>query len=91
MAERIAWTRDQQLIALRLYARTPFGKLHGKNPQIMFRVRLHRTIQGALQPNCPQFQQRDFLKITHISRNKCRVMGERNRSDPWWLDDLSFP
>jgi len=35
MPERIAWTRDQQLIALRLYVRTPFGKLHGRNPQII--------------------------------------------------------
>jgi hypothetical protein len=35
MAERIAWTRDQQLIALRLYMRTPFGKLHGRNPDII--------------------------------------------------------
>jgi hypothetical protein len=30
-----AWTRDQQLIALRLYMRTPFGRLHGRNPQII--------------------------------------------------------
>src|SRR5215212_1937151 len=35
MSERIGWTRDQQLIALRLYMRTPFGKLHGRNPQIV--------------------------------------------------------
>src|SRR5258706_2837836 len=35
MSERIGWTRDQQLIALRLYMRTPFGKLHGRNPQII--------------------------------------------------------
>jgi hypothetical protein len=28
------WTRDQQLIALRLYMRMPFGRLHGKNPVI---------------------------------------------------------
>ncbi|HEY2785269.1 MAG TPA: HNH endonuclease [Fimbriiglobus sp.] len=29
------WTRDQLLLALRLYMRTPFGKLHGKNPEII--------------------------------------------------------
>jgi putative restriction endonuclease len=33
--ERIGWTRDQLLIALRLYMRTPFGKLHGRNPEIV--------------------------------------------------------
>lgn len=35
MAERIRWTRDQQLIALRLYMRMPFGRLHRRNPEII--------------------------------------------------------
>lgn len=35
MAERIRWTREQQLIALRLYMRLPFGKLHSRNPEII--------------------------------------------------------
>ena len=26
------WTRDEHLIALRLYMRTPFGCLHGERP-----------------------------------------------------------
>lgn len=29
------WTRGEQLIALRLYMRTPFGRLHAKNPEII--------------------------------------------------------
>jgi len=29
------WTRDQQLMALRLYLRTPFGRLHKGNPEII--------------------------------------------------------
>ena len=28
------WTREQQLVALRLYMRLPFGRLHGRNPEI---------------------------------------------------------
>jgi putative restriction endonuclease len=35
MPDRQNWTRDQQLIALRLYMRTPFGKLHASNPDIL--------------------------------------------------------
>ena len=35
MADRVGWTRDQQLIALRLYMRLPFGRLHGRNPEII--------------------------------------------------------
>src|SRR5258707_233633 len=32
MPVRTDWNRDQLLLALRLYMRTPFGRLHGKNP-----------------------------------------------------------
>jgi putative restriction endonuclease len=35
MPDRIGWTRDQQLVALRLYMRLPFGRLHGRNPEII--------------------------------------------------------
>ena len=35
MPTRIGWNRDQLLMALRLYMRTPFGRLHGKNPEII--------------------------------------------------------
>lgn len=35
MAQRNEWTRDQLLMALRLYMRTSFGRLHGKNPEII--------------------------------------------------------
>jgi hypothetical protein len=29
------WTRDQLLLALRLYMRLPFGRLHRLNPEII--------------------------------------------------------
>ena len=32
MPRRENWTRDQQLLALRLYMRTPFGRLDSRNP-----------------------------------------------------------
>lgn len=35
MPHRIGWTRDQQLLALRLYMRLPFGRLHRTNPEIV--------------------------------------------------------
>jgi predicted restriction endonuclease len=53
MAERIAWTRDQQLIALRLYMRTPFGRLHGKNPEIIeLADRVGRTPNALAMKAC---------------------------------------
>ena len=35
MARSDGWTRDQLLLALRLYMRLPFGKLHRLNPEII--------------------------------------------------------
>lgn len=61
---RLDWTRDQLLIALRLYMRTPFGKLHKTNPEIVeLAAKLGRTPSAlgmkacnfaALDPNLKQ-------------------------------------
>jgi putative restriction endonuclease len=59
MSERIGWTRDQQLVALRLYMRTPFGKLHGRNPEIVdLAARIGRT-PGALAMKACNFASLD--------------------------------
>lgn len=29
------WTREETLVALNVYCRTPFGRLHGRNPEII--------------------------------------------------------
>src|SRR5258706_15753936 len=53
MSERIGWTRDQQLIALRLYMRAPFGKLHGRNPQIIqLAGHIGRTANALAMKGC---------------------------------------
>lgn len=48
MAKSTGWTRDQLILALRLYHRTPFGKLHRLNPEIIeLAAKIGRT-PGAL-------------------------------------------
>lgn len=48
MAKSSGWTRDQLILALRLYLRTPFGKLHRLNPEIIeLAAKIGRT-PGAL-------------------------------------------
>ena len=42
------WTRDQLLIALRLYIRLPFGRLHGTNAEIVSVARSIGRTPGAL-------------------------------------------
>ena len=35
MASKRGWTREQLLVAFRLYCQIPFGKLHSRNPEII--------------------------------------------------------
>ncbi len=51
MPKRNEWTRDQLLLALRLYMRTPFGRLHGKNPEIIALAKTIGRTPDALAPN----------------------------------------
>jgi len=44
MARSNGWTREQLLVALFLYCQTPFGKIHGGNPEIiLWASRIGRT------------------------------------------------
>ena len=49
---RRGWTREETLVALNLYCRTPFGRLHGRNPEIIeVAAELGRT-PSALAMKC---------------------------------------
>ena len=53
MAQRPGWTRDPLLIALRLYMRTPFGRLHGRNPEIIhLATKIDRTPSALAMKAC---------------------------------------
>jgi putative restriction endonuclease len=53
MAERPGWTRDQLLMALRLYMRLPFGRLHYRNPQIVaLAEKISRTPSALAMKAC---------------------------------------
>ncbi|MHD0454904.1 HNH endonuclease, partial [Serratia marcescens] len=40
MATAKLWTREELLIAFTLYSQIPFGKLHSKNPEIIYYAKL---------------------------------------------------
>lgn len=51
--KRICWTRDQLLIALRLYMCSPFGKLHARNPEIIdLACKIERTPNALAMKAC---------------------------------------
>jgi len=42
------WSRDELLVAFRLYCRTPFGKLHQNNPKIIEMSRVLGRTRSAM-------------------------------------------
>src|SRR5687768_16439398 len=83
MGERIGWTRDQQLIALRLYMRTPFGKLHGRNPDIIeLAERIGRTANALAMKACnfasldPLFRQTNRKGLSGASESDRAIWSE---------------
>jgi hypothetical protein len=53
MAKRVSWTREQLLIALRLYMRSPFGRLHARNPEIVdLALKIGRTPSAVAMKAC---------------------------------------
>lgn len=72
MPRRNGWTRDQLLIALRLYMRLPFGRLYGTNPEIVtLAAKIGRT-PGALAMKACNFASLDpnlaQMRFAHTGR-----------------------
>ncbi len=53
------WNREELLIAFNFYCRTPFGKLHGRNPEIIELARLMGRTPGALAMKLGNFASLD--------------------------------
>jgi len=48
MAERKPWTRNELIIALNLYLKLPFGKLHSRTPEIIHLASLIGRTEGSI-------------------------------------------
>ena len=59
MAERVGWTREQQLVALRLYVRMPFGQLDQRNREIIAAAGQIGRTPGALAMKACNFASLD--------------------------------
>jgi len=69
------WTRDQLLLALRLYMRTPFGRLHRHNPEIIrLAGQIGRTANALAMKACnfanldPALQARGIRGLSNLSQ-----------------------
>jgi putative restriction endonuclease len=73
-AERKAWSKEELLIVFRLYCRTPFGRLHQRNPEIIEVARLIGRTPGAVAMKAcnfanldPQQQARSIKALGNVS------------------------
>jgi putative restriction endonuclease len=55
MARSPHWTRDQLLLALRLYMHVPFGRLHTRNPEIIALSKILGRTPGAVTMKATNF------------------------------------
>jgi hypothetical protein len=72
---RILWSRDQLLVAFRLYCWTPFGRLHLRNPDI---IRVARAIGRT--PSALALKTVNFASLDPAHRAR-GVKGMSNASD----------
>lgn len=82
---RKGWTRDELLLTFNLYCRTPFGRLHRNNPEIIaLAQRLDRT------PSAVAMKLVNFASFdpTHQSRN-VRGLSNASRGDRAIWDEFN--
>jgi putative restriction endonuclease len=85
---RVTWSPQELLIAFRLYCRTPFGKLHRANPEIVKLAQaLRRTPSALAMKACnfasldPTLKARNIRALSNVSRAD-RALWSRFEQDP---------
>jgi len=84
---RQPWTREQLLLALRLYCQTPFGKLHQRNPAIILLARkLGRTPSAVAMKAC------NFASLDPRLSQRVKGLGNVSAADRrLWEEFLHNP
>lgn len=82
MASR-PWTRDETLVAFNLYCRTPFGRLHARNPDIIEAAECLGRTPSALAMKCcnlaafdPALKDRGISGLSKTSRLDREIWDE---------------
>jgi putative restriction endonuclease len=78
MPERIGWSREQLIVALKLYCEMPFGKMHQRNPEIIRYARLIHRTPSALAMKLTNFASLD-PEITSTGRKGLSGASQSDR------------
>ena len=74
-AERKAWTRDELLLAINLYCKTPFGRIHIRNPDIIELAEILGRTPGSISRKLgnfvsidPTIDRKGFTNVSKLDR-----------------------
>jgi putative restriction endonuclease len=86
MAERKLWTRDELILALNLYLKLPFGKLHSGTPQIIHIANLIGRSASSVAMRLNNFASVDPY---HQQRGIVGLSGGRKQVEPIWNEFIN--
>jgi putative restriction endonuclease len=79
-SERKPWTRDELILAINLYCKTPFGRIHIRNPEIIELAKLLGRTPGSVSYKLANFANIDPTLerkgASHISKLDVEVWNE---------------
>lgn len=83
---RTNWSRDELIVAFNLYCKTPFGKIHIRNPEIVGLAKILRRTPGSLSWKLanfasldPSLKARNIAGASHGSKLEREVWTEFNQ------------
>lgn len=81
VVKRINWTRDELILALNLYLKLPFGKLHSRTPEIIYLAGIIGRTPGSVAMRLNNFASVDPY---HQQRGIGGLPGGKKQVEPIW-------
>ncbi len=86
MAERKLWSRDELILALNLYLKLPFGKLHSRTPEIIHLASMLGRTSGSVAMRLNNFASVDPY---HQQRGIVGLPGGKKQVEPIWNEFIN--
>ena len=83
---RKLWTRDELILALNLYLKLPFGKLHSGNPAIIHLAQIIGRTSGSVAMRLNNFASVDPY---HKQRGIIGLAGGKKQVEPIWNEFIN--
>jgi len=80
------WTRDELILALNLYLKLPFGKLHSRTPEIIHLAKITGRTAGSIAMRLNNFASVDPF---HHQRGIRGLTGGKKQVEPIWNEFIN--